>query len=1025
MFPLLKILSKGIASANSIIITIVMLFFFLPPDGFSQNDLGVQDRFNNAEQLFNENLFEEAEEQFNLLSEHVCGDESSVRLCVEIKINQIIVGRKLDQKEKLWDVLDEAERLVQEKLDGDLDKSIRLSVHRLYLLEEFSRFDEAEEIVSKIRESIQKSSPNKLSLIWGYIGIGFYEDELGNYQESIDAHQSAIDILDSIEEEEIDDELIELSIRVRNNLGVSYRQLGQPNMAMEQYERSMEIMKEFFGENYIQLATGYNNMGTIYYTQGDIGRAAEYFVMAARIIEINLGPTHSSISASLNNAGLSYYALRDFKKAAELLERAQRVKEATFGENHLETAIGYSNLASIHLESGDYEAAERNYNRSIQVRKNLFGPRHPSLVEPIISLGQFFMVTGQFDEARKEYESAIEIGVYRLGEAHPNVAESFYQVARSYMQQYRYNEALPHLEEALRIYYGDSDITGNIDLNRQISHPTKLVDVLYQMGMTYKKIDADEQTLVKSLMAFEWASDLIDHLQKIYKNEASKLRLIDENYSIYTSAIDVLFDLYAKTGDTYYKHEIFNYAERSRSRVALEVLQDISARSFAGVPESVLEIESDLNRKITNYQQELQRLENESEDSNLINSIRDSLFYSKREIENFTSNLEQNYPDYYRLKYDLSIISIDQLKNQLNGDQTFLSYVVSEETIYTLVVGADNFEVVKLEAPEYLADTIDSLRDDVKTGNTKGYSEAAYSIYETLVYPIEEYLTSTLIISADQTLHYLPFELLLTEKVDHENYRNMPYLLREKEVSYAPSASMLSVMKSRKVENPRNLLAIAPFNEVSSSSSSLEVSGSIEQDFSPLLLSEYETQNISNIIGAKNGWRDYISPNKITVLDNKRATKTAFLETELSSYSYIHFATHAFINESSPSLSGIALYPEETTDGIAYLGDIYNLNMKADLIVLGACDTGLGRIHKGEGVIGFTRAFIYAGASNLAVSLWRVNDQPTAKLMIEFYTQIKAGNSYGASLREAKLSLINEPSMAAPRNWAAFVLHGH
>lgn len=1012
-------------SANSLALIFLVLFFCLPLNLFSQNGLSEQEQYDHALQSFYENNFEEAEEKFNLLAQRICESEEYIRLCVETKINQIKVGRRLDKKEGLWEVLDEAEKLVQNKLEGDLDKSIKLSIHRLHLLEEFSRFDEAEEIVSRIRETIQNNSLDKISLILGYIGIGFYEDVLGNYQESIDTHLSAIDIIDSVEEEQLDRELIELSIRVRNNLGVSYRQLGQPSKAMEQYERTMEEMKQFFGENYIELSTGYNNMGSIYYTQGDIGRAAEYFVRASRIIEFNLGSTHRRIGAPLNNAGLSFYILGEFDKAAEYLERAQRVKEATYGENHIETAVGYSNLASIHLQNADFSAAERNYNRSIEVRKNLFGSNHPVLIEPIISLGQFYMIVGEYDKARANYEEAINIGVNRLGEAHPNVAESHYQIGRSYMRQGKYEKALPNLQKAFKLLYGDEPLAGNFDVNRQISDPTKLIDILYQIGVTHQNINTDNRSLANSLIAFEWASDLVDHLQKIYKNEASKLTLIDTHYSIYTSAIEVLFDLYSKTGDPYFKREIFKYTERSRSRVALEVLQDVSARAFAGVPESVLEKESALNQKITNFKQELQLLEQEGDDPTLLNSIRDSLFYSQREIENFTSDLEKNYPDYFRLKYDLSLISIEQLMMLLDPDQTFLSYVVSEESIYALIVSKDRFEVEKLTFSGDLANKVNTLRSDVKTGNTEGYMETAYSLYESLVLPIEEFLTSTLIISSDQMLHYLPFELLLTETIDHGHYHQFPYLLMEKEISYAPSATMLSVMKSRKEVNPKNLLAIAPFGEVTSSGHLREEAGSAPQPFSPLILSEYETQTISKIIGSKNGWRDYFSPNTVTILDNANATKSEFLGTQFSNYSFIHFATHAFINESSPALSGIALYPEDSNDGITYLGDIYNMNMSADLIVLGACDTGLGRINRGEGVIGFTRAFIYAGASNLAVSLWRVNDQPTATLMIEFYRHIKAGDSYAASLRKAKLALINEPSMAAPRNWAAFVLHGN
>ncbi len=195
-------------------------------------------------------------------------------------------------------------------------------------------------------------------------------------------------------------------------------------------------------------------------------------------------------------------------------------------------------------------------------------------------------------------------------------------------------------------------------------------------------------------------------------------------------------------------------------------------------------------------------------------------------------------------------------------------------------------------------------------------------------------------------------------------------------------------------------------------------------NLAPLPLTRYETREISNLFSEKNSWWNFTNREKIEVLIDREATSDRLMNGAVEEYGFIHFATHAFVHESNPSLSGIALRGTGNQDGIIYVNDIYNLKMKADLVVLGACETGLGSIYRGEGLIGFTRAFIYAGAANLVVSMWRVNDKPTANLMVEFYRLIQAGNSYAESLQKAKLNLIDHPETAAPRNWAAFVLNG-
>ena len=230
-------------------------------------------------------------------------------------------------------------------------------------------------------------------------------------------------------------------------------------------------------------------------------------------------------------------------------------------------------------------------------------------------------------------------------------------------------------------------------------------------------------------------------------------------------------------------------------------------------------------------------------------------------------------------------------------------------------------------------------------------------------------------------------------------------------------------MSRERSSNPRNLLALAPFNQnVDERSSELYTERTFSR-MTPLPLTDFETREIAKLFREKFSVYDYIFPETADVLLHKDASKRNFLNRELEEYGFLHFATHAFINETNPNLSGIALWGEEES-GILYVNDIYNMRFNADLAVLGACETGLGTLYRGEGVIGFTRAFIYAGVSNLAVSMWRVNDQPTSRLMISFYKKIREGAGYSEALREAKLELIEYPEFSEPKNWAAFVLHG-
>jgi CHAT domain-containing protein len=176
---------------------------------------------------------------------------------------------------------------------------------------------------------------------------------------------------------------------------------------------------------------------------------------------------------------------------------------------------------------------------------------------------------------------------------------------------------------------------------------------------------------------------------------------------------------------------------------------------------------------------------------------------------------------------------------------------------------------------------------------------------------------------------------------------------------------------------------------------------------------------------------------KTTVELKGNASEKQIKSGELINYKYIHFATHGFVNSEKPELSGLLLaqVPDSTNeqnDGILYSGEIFNLKLNADLVVLSACETGLGQIKKGEGIIGLTRALLYAGAKNLVVSLWPVSDQSTSDLMIDFYKNLLSNKSarlsnstrFAPLLQQAKLKMINDAKFAHPYFWSPFILIG-
>lgn len=857
---------------------------------------------------------------------------------------------------------------------------------------------------------------------------GDNRDTLGDYKTAIENYKNALGIVSNMSRSM---EVVNILAKIHNNMGISYRKLGDIDSAMNHYQINLELVKENYGSKHSQLIYVYNSLGSIYYTVGDYGTAGNYFLQAADIVKSNRGKLNSYYAAALNNAAVCYFSMNDIEKSLELFEEAQQIKENTLGPEHPETAVGYSNLAAIYMQNGDMHKALINTKLSIDVRRNIFGNFHPDLVSPITQYGDLFLETGDFEKAREQYGEAVNIVKKTVGEHHPKIWNITIKTGFSYLEEGEFQEAKKYYSTALHMMSGNvPESTSVKDVLTALSHPLLYLDALEGLAETELWLYEETEELQYLIQAHEFlndASDTIDYFQFQYKSEASKLNLIDNRYSVYSNAIYTAYNLLVHTNNTIWIDEIIRFSELSRSRLALELIQQTEAKQFAGVPENIIQQEIQLNQKITHHYQQFAHEQNKGDTANpnLLSQHRDSLFYLKQSLEEYNRLLEERFPIYHQLRFSRNLVDREQAQQMLSKDQTLLKYIKGDNFWLALTITRDETNVEYIEPSVDIKSAVELLRESALNGETETLQGQSRKLFSVLMEPVTDHIkTESVIIIPDESLYYLPFEMLLTEEPDADiYYSKYPFLLRRYHISYAPSITILNYMNQGRNSDPRNLLALAPFNQSIDERSAEMYTERTLSRLTPLPLTDFETREIAGLFRKKNSFFDYFFPETTDILLHKEASKANFLNRDLEQYGYLHFATHAFINESNPDLSGIALWGEEE-NGILYVNDIYNMRFNADLAVLGACETGLGTLYRGEGVIGFTRAFIYAGVSNLAVSMWRVNDQPTSRLMISFYRKIREGAGYSEALREAKLELIEYPEFSDPKNWAAFVLYG-
>jgi CHAT domain-containing protein/Tfp pilus assembly protein PilF len=1016
-------------------LTVAALIFLLLPFTHSalwaQTSSEILEEFDRATELFYDGKEGDAAAIFESIGEDLCSRNDLEDECVEAYMLRGVYHRYEREFERAEDLLNEAYSLAQEKLDEGHPLYVQIFAQMTYLFETASDIDKADEWAEKAVGYVEENKLGGIPKARAYLARGHIYDLQGDYHQAIEAYTISID---EVEGKEEGDEVLRILSMVHNNIGVSHRRLGELDRAMEHYQQALTAARELYGSDHPEIALVYNSLGTVYYGTGDVGTAADYFVRSGNIFRSHYGENHGRVAGAYNNAGLSYYHLGDLDEATRYLERAQRIKEETLGPDHRETAIGYNNLASIHRENEEYDEAERNYRLAVSVREEVYGNNHPALIDPLLHYSRLLAYLERTEEAFGLLDRAREIGISRLGETHTQVLET--DVIRG--------EALAEAEDPDGAnYYYDRVLSGllgrdyepgmRIENLQEVSDPLWLITIINKKNEVNRALyrqNGGEDYLLEQIYLYEIASRTIDMLQSQFQSEASKLNLLDENYTIYTHLLDAIYKMYERSGDRLWEEMFLEYTEKSRSRIANELLQEVEARNFGGVPPEVLEEERELNREVTRQFQEL-NLEQDrglEADSSRMELLRDSLFYAQRDLEQFRERLESRYPDYHNLRYERNVIGLEAAKELLDSDESMLIYVFGQENLYALLIDHESVHIENLGNGDHVSDSVETLITVVQDAEKDRYLEYATDLYSQLMAPIESRLQNeSLIIVPDQALFHLPFDLLLTDRPEDDAYVNLPYLIRDYQVQYAPSATVFERMLRQRHPEPRHLFAMAPFQEEGLNADQFENAEVYRSvgNLSALALTGYETREISERFKERSTLREFFFPEKTEVLTNRRATRSRLMNGGLEEFGFIHFATHGFVNASNPALSGLVFQEgSEDEHGIAFVSDIYNLELNADLVVLSACETGVGTIRRGEGLIGFTRAFLYAGASNLVVSMWRVSDQPTAHLMIGFYDYFRNGHSYGEALRKAKLDLLSDPDTAAPLYWAAFTLNG-
>ena len=865
--------------------------------------------------------------------------------------------------------------------------------------------------------------------------------------------------------------------RVYYQFGDYYESVRQPAQAVQMHQKAAALLK--YINNPVLLAKSYNALGSIYrYIYYDYLTAQQYYQQALRLLEEAGGENQQDLFRVLYSLATTNRLKEDYDQALAYGYRAAALAK-TLSSSFQE--VCYSMLGNILDDQKNDASAIYNYQRALALGADRLGNGDPALIIRLNNLAAIYIRVDSLPEGVRLLERALRIfratneqdegdiaNTYEfLGDAyakngkvdlasvayhrslatnrkvhgthHPKTANILSVLGKFHHGREHYDSALHYFQQALQATapeFQPTDLLENPAVRTMMSDPLKF-QLLYQKAvvlLAQHQQTARVDRLTAALDCFARADSLMDSCRVLYDREAAKLSFLANHRQVYERAVVCAYRLYQIAPDKDYLAWAFHFMEKCKAVVLWEALVDSQVKNSVGIPDSVLEEERAVNVELTFINNELQAAQDGGADST-VNELRTQQFAVARQREALTRYLKQTYPNYFRIKYGQSTYTLSQARDYAaRANTTLVEYFWGADHLYALRIAPKRAVLMQFTRPDSmqhaLATVLDALqrapRTIQRTEDFERYTQAAYALYQRWLQPVLEPPTNrrssglfanfqeaqqwvyppTLTIIPDGPLSYLPFEALITQPPSstQPDYRRLAYVVDTLAVSYAPSAQVLTQRPSH-VRNAMRFLAFG-------------YSG-LGQATNP--------SNWKNLPGTAQEVAALGQMAEGTFYTGVNATEHQF-KAEAQHYDVIHLAVHGLADTVHPNNSRLVFRSENDSidDGYLYSYELYDLQLRADLAVLSACESGTGKLQQGEGVYSLARGFTYAGCPTVVMSLWKVDDTQTSALIPAFYRELYTGSPIDQALRSAKVRYRERCSSfyAHPAFWSAFVVGG-
>ena len=877
------------------------------------------------------------------------------------------------------------------------------------------RYLEAIDHLNKLLEKWQELSfGNDESLADIYYLSGWSYYVLGNYNEALNSYKLSMN-LRSKKNPKI--------AKNYNAIAIIYTIKYDFDNAIFYYQKALDFYLNSDDNPSFMIAKIYNNMAAMYSYMGNYDKAIQYNEQVTRIREFMAD--EKGLITSYNNIGLVYYNMKKLENSYYYYKKALDLSIMHFGENSIEAATVYDNMGLIKNFEGNYEEAIVYHKKVLEIRLEILDTLHKDVGYSYNNIGNAYLNKADCDLSIEYFTKALEIKTKTLGNIHPTTAKSLVNLGRAYSCKGLIDKALDYYQKSLianALLFEDTVINSNPSLENILSPSDFLSTMNYKGDALYKRYNQNKEVvkdLELSFLSFRHAQAFIDKLKTDYKSTEMHIFLSENTQNTYEKSISVALQLSKISIKPYYVEKAFEVSEKCKSILLFSSFLETKSKNIAKIPDSLLQKEHLLKIDLSFYETLLQKeqLKNSNGDSFNIKKFEDKLFGLKREHEKLIEQFEINYPNYHNLKYKTGQASVKDIQSLLDKNSTLLEYFAGDSTIYTFTLTKDSLFVHQQPKPNEFDSLALSFQKTITEKDFNTYSKSATALYKILIDPVKDNIEGNrLIIVPDGALWHINFDLLLTSNQSAEDYKELDYLLKDYAISYAYSANLLfqelSKPKERITKQP--LLAFSFSNSDNEEGAKIALRTLRNNTAKDLPGSREEVRVIADIFDGKYYY-------------GKLANEANF-KTNAQDYSILHLALHGEIDNTYPNNSKLYFTQNSDTieDGYLYAYELYNMTLNADLAVLSACNTGAGKLVKGEGIMSLGRAFTYAGCKSLVLAQWEVSDATTPQIMKYFYQGLKDGLHKDEALRQGKLKYLAaaDKLSASPFYWGAFVLLG-